>query len=411
MFTHKFMQFHFKATKGNGEIYEGERDSESKSSLFRELKAEGSSVLSVEEVRGSKLKISLPTLSFLNRIGAHEKILFARNMGLMIKAGLPISRVLQVMERQTRNVKLKSVLAGIGESINKGKSLSESIAEFPDVFSPIFVFMAKAGEESGNLAESFEIVSNQLEKTYMLGKKVKGAFLYPGIIFTLMIGIAVLALVYIVPTLTATFRELKITLPLSTRMIIFTSEFLKNHYLICALALVLFIFGFLALLKTQKGKRAVDFVILHVPMIKDLVKHTNAARTARTLSSLLSSGVPVLQAVKITEDVIQNSYYKPVLQSAAKTVERGESIASIFTGAEKLYPPFVGEMTAVGEETGQLPKLLFEVAAFYENEVDQKTKDMSTIIEPFLMIIIGGAVGFFAISMISPIYSITDAIK
>lgn len=271
--------------------------------------------------------------------------------------------------------------------------------------------MAKAGEESGNLSQSFEIVSNQLEKSYLLQKKVQGAFIYPGIIFCLMIAIGILALVYIVPTLTATFREMKIELPLSTQAIIFLSDFLKNHYLICFILAGAIFAGFITILKTTRGKHAVDFIILHIPMISELVKHTNAARTARTLSSLLSSGVPVVQAVQITEDVIQNSYYKPILRDARKTVERGQPIAAIFSGAEKLYPPFVGEMTAVGEETGELPKLLFEVASFYENEVDQKTKDMSTIIEPFLMIVIGLSVGFFAVSMISPIYSITDAIK
>ncbi len=405
------MQFHFKGTHANGEIYEGDRTASDKVTLFHELKKEGVNVISVEEIRGVNLKAKLPSAGILGRVSTHEKISFARNMGLMIKAGLPISRVLQVMGRQSRNPKLKTVLTALEADINKGKSLSDALAAFPKVFSPIFVFMAKAGEESGNLSESFNIVSNQLEKAYLLQKKVQGAFIYPGIIFTLMIGIGILALVYIVPTLTATFTELKITLPLSTRMIIFVSEFLKNHFLLFFMGLGVSIAGFISLLRTQKGSHAADFVVLHIPMISELVKHTNAARTARTLSSLLSSGVPVVQAVQITEDVIQNSYYKPILRDAAKTVERGEPIATIFSGAEKLYPPFVGEMTAVGEETGELPKLLFEVASYYENEVDQKTKDMSTIIEPFLMIVIGLAVGFFAVSMISPIYSITDAIK
>ena len=174
------------------------------------------------------------------------------------------------------------------------------------------------------------------------------------------------------------------------------------------ISLAAFLVFLTASLKTSAGKRGTDFFALHMPIISPIVKEINSARTARTLSSLLSTGVSVVEALTITENVVQNSYYKEVFEKAKKNIEIGSPMSEVFTDASDLYPAFVGEMIAVGEETGEMSATLLKVALFYESEVEQKTKDMSTVIEPFLMLFVGVAVGFFAISMISPIYSIAD---
>lgn len=225
-----------------------------------------------------------------------------------------------------------------------------------------------------------------------------------------MITIGVLMLIYLVPTLTSTFKDLNVSLPFSTKMVIWLSDFLKNHIIINLLILITVGLVFYFSIKTKRGKRALDTFVLHVPVISGIVKDLNSARTARTFSSLLSSGVDVLVAVRITQDVIQNSYYKAVLKEAEINIEKGDPVSNIFLKHEKLYPVFVGEMVSIGEETGKLSEMLANVAQFYEEEVDQKTKDMSTIIEPFLMVVIGIGVGFFAISMLGPMYSLADAI-
>jgi type IV pilus assembly protein PilC len=200
-------------------------------------------------------------------------------------------------------------------------------------------------------------------------------------------------------------------LPLTTQFIIGLSDFIKNHFFIALLLII----GVAVILyfssKTTWGGRTIDFVLLRIPVIAPLVKETNAARTARTFSSLLTAGVDVILATQITIDVVQNVYYKEVLTKVKAVIEKGDPIAKVFEENERLYPPFVSEMVAVGEETGQLAGMFLNVATFYETEVEQKTKDMSTIIEPFLMIVIGLAVGIFAVSMIGPIYSIGDAIQ
>ena len=217
-------------------------------------------------------------------------------------------------------------------------------------------------------------------------------------------------LVFIVPTLTATFKELNVALPISTQVIIFISDFLRNHYLISLIIFVVISMGGYIIKKTKFGKRFFDYIALHIPLISPIVKEINSARTARTLASLLSSGVELIESVQITGMVLQNSYYKEVLEEAEKEVQKGIPLSALFIKKENLYPIFVGEMMGVGEETGAFSDILLQVALFYEDEVERKTKDMSTIVEPFLMIVIGLAVGFFAVSMISPTYTVMNNI-
>ena len=403
------MKFTFKAAKKNGETYSGEREAADKFDLFKQIKKDGDVLISYEEAHSNVFSaIKLP--SFLSRIKTQEKITLARNLGGMIEAGLALSRAIQVIEHQSKNKKLKGVLTQLNESVRGGKAFHQALEEFPSVFNALFISMVKAGEESGNLASSLKQIADQIEKNYLIQKKVKGAMMYPGIILCLMIAIGALMLVFVVPSLTATFADLGSELPASTKFIIWMSDFLKNQYIFAIILLIGAGVGLYYGLKTELGKHYFSFVILHLPVIGNIVKETNAARTARTMSSLLSSGVDLILAIDITSDVLQNPFYKKVLGQAHIAVEKGQPLSEVFITNEKLYPIFVGEMVSVGEETGQLSHMLLGVATFYENEVEQKTKDLSTIIEPVLMVFIGGAVGFFAISMISPMYSVMDSL-
>jgi len=403
-------QFNYKAINKEGKSYEGVLDAPDRFAVYRKIKEEGDSVVYAHEIQAGKALSMFHLSGLFSGINPHEKIIFARNLASMIEAGLSATRALSVMEKQTKNKKLKATLSELNSDISKGKSLSDSMKGKPDVFSPIFVSMVKAGEESGNLAGSLKVVSIQMEKTYMLTKKVKGAMMYPAVIVSIMIVIAILMLVYMVPTLTATFTGLGVTLPASTRAVIAVSDFLRNQYLLTIGILIATVTAFIIFYKSTKGKRVFDFLSLRFPVAGTIVKEINAARTARTLSALLSSGVDIVVAIGVTQDVIQNSYYKAVLTKAQENIQKGEPVSAVFIENEHLYPIFVGEMMAVGEETGKMADMLMGVAVFYEDEVDQKTKDMSTLIEPFLMVFMGVAVGFFAISMLAPTYSLVDAI-
>jgi len=402
-------QFKYKAIDKEGKTFEGMLEAPDRFAVYRKIKEEGNSVIYANEVREGGLHF-FHMGSFFGSINPHEKIIFARNLASMIEAGLSVTRALSVMEKQTKNKKLKTTLSELNDDISKGKSLSDSMKSKSDVFSSIFVSMVKAGEESGNLAGSLRVVSVQMEKTYMLTKKVKGALMYPAVIVCIMLIIGVLMLVYMVPTLTATFTGLGVKLPASTRAVIAVSDFLRNHYLL-TIAMIAGAVGTLVTFhKSTRGKVFFDLMSLKFPVVGTIVKEINAARTARTLSALLSSGVDIVVAIGVTQDVLQNSYYKAILAQAQVNIQKGEPMSQVFIEHENLYPIFVGEMMAVGEETGKIADMLMGVATFYEDEVDQKTKDMSTLIEPFLMVFMGVAVGFFAISMLAPTYSLVDAI-
>lgn len=400
--------FHYKAINKDGNLEEGSRSSKNEFDLNKELKIEDLTLISATEIKEDSVESKLSRMFSFGRISIREKIVFNRNLASMIGAGLTLTRALTILERQSKNKKFKGIISSIIEDIKKGSSLSASFLKFPKVFSPLLVAMVQAGEESGKLIESLNTVSEQMEKTYELTKKIKGAMVYPGVIIFAMLVIGVFMMIYIVPTLTKTFVELNIELPASTRFIILISDVLKNHFLLFIGAIFVFMFGIISIAKTSKGKKFLDWFVLEIPVIGEMVKETNSARTTRTMASLLSSGVSFVQSVRIVHDVIQNSYYKEILKKAEKNVELGLPISQTFIQSEKFYPVFVGEMIAVGEETGELGAMLYKVASFYEEEVDQKTKNLSTIVEPVLMIVVGTAVGFFAISMISPMYSLVD---
>ncbi len=402
------MQFSYTAIDKTGKRMVGEEQAKDQYDLAHVLKERGLALVSVKEKKGAGMAgISLP---FFSRVKTQDKIVFAKNLSAMIRAGLSLSRSLTILERQTRNPKFKDVIARVGETVERGGSLSEALLAHPKVFSSLLVAMVKAGEESGSLAESLSVVGVQMEKNYLIVKKVRGALLYPAIIIIAMVIVGVLMLVFVVPTLTATFTELKVDLPASTRAIIAVSDFLTHRSILALFLLIVVVSGAASVFRTRIGKRGVEAVLLRTPIIGELIKKANAARTGRTLSSLLSSGVDMVEAIGITGDVIQNSYFKDVLRAAGEEVQKGMPLSHSFKKEGSPYPSLVGEMVEVGEETGKLSGMLGEVSVFYETEVEEATKNLSTIIEPFLMIIVGVVVGFFAVSMISPTYSLLDNI-
>lgn len=346
----------------------------------------------------------------LSRVKQDELVMVTRNLGSMLNAGLTVSRALSVIERQTKNPKLKGVMKDVIAHINKGGQFNEALALFPNVFDDLYVSMISAGEESGNLAESLKTLSIQMERSSNLKKKIKGAMMYPSIVIIVMFIIGILMMIYVMPQITAVFKGAGQQLPATTRFMIGMSDFLVQHTALALGGIVGSVVGFLYMLRTKWGKISTSWLVTRLPVIGVMAKEANAARTARTLSSLLNSGVDVIQSIEITEDVLQNVFYKKILREARNRVEKGTSLSETFIERSDLYPILVGEMILVGEETGQIAGMLGELAIYYEAEVERKTKDLSTIIEPLLMVVIGGGVGFFALALIAPIYSIGESI-
>lgn len=402
--------FIFKAKKPGGEIYSGEKDAADRYELYRLLREKGEEVVEFKEKRDSRGLHMNISVSLFNRVKTIEKINFARNLGAMIEAGLALSRALSVLERQSNNVAMKAVVVSLIGEINRGTTFADALGKHPKIFPPIFIAMVHAGEQSGTLAESLKVVALQMDSAYTLDRKIRGALMYPAVILLAMIIIAILMFIYVVPTLLKTFTELHVKLPVSTQIVLNISNIVQNDGLI-VVAIVLAAIGlFTSWYKRPSGKKVIHKLLLKIPIIGLLVQEVNTARTARTMSSLLTSGVDVVESVHITASVVQNVHFQDVLVKAGASIKKGDLMSKTFSEYTNLYPVFFVEMLSVGEETGKTDEMLLGVARFYEDDVSQKTKDMSTIIEPFLILLIGGAVGFFAVSMIQPMYSLVDAI-
>ena len=406
-------KFTYTGEDKNGETVTETIDANDRFAVYEIARSKGHVVKSVDQATRFSLGnvLNVDKINYwLSRVKDDDLVMMTRNIGSMLVAGLPLSRALSVIERQSTNPRVQGTMKQIRERINKGEQFHEALAQFPETFDDLYVAMVKAGEESGGLADTLQVLSIQMERSSSLKKKIKGAMIYPAIVIGIMVIIGFLMMLYVMPTLIGVFESMEIDLPATTQFIILVANFVNNYTLV-AIGTILAILGSIVyFLKTRIGKISSAWVIVRLPVIGNIAKEANSARTSRTLSSLLTSGVDVLRALAITEEVVQNHFYKKVIAEAAVRVEKGNPLSEVFIENTKLYPVLVGEMISVGEETGKISQMLEELAIFYETEVDHKTKDLSTIIEPLLMVVIGGGVGFFALAMIAPIYSLTDAI-
>ncbi len=392
-----------------GETKSGTLFAKNREQLAESLRQDGYILVSANSDSKEKKK-SIFSFSF-GRVSLVDRTMFTRNLRVMVGAGLPLPRALSVLEEQTKNKKFKEAISNIRKEVVQGESFSEALKKYPRIFSDLFVNMIKVGEEAGTLEEVLDVLTNQLEKDYELRSKIKGAMTYPAVILSAMVGIGILMMILVVPKLSAVYSDLHIQLPLTTRMILdFGNAMAKFWYLI-----IPGIFAFLALvwafLRTKKGKRLIDKLSLKLPIVSLISRKSNTAQTVRTLGSLVGSGVPIVRSLEITAKTMSNSYYREALIEASKKVSRGDKLSNVLEKYKEIYPVLIIQMIKVGEETGETAPILKKLAAFYEGEISNITQNLSSIIEPVLILIIGGAVGFFAISIIQPIYGMMQGIK
>ena len=362
-------------------------------------------VLEKEEMK--KRFFSLPSF----RISLAEKMFFTRNLQVMVSAGLSIPRALEILAAQTKNRKFSKIISEIKEEIVKGKSFSEALSSYSNVFSEFFQNMIKVGEETGSLEDVLKILASQMEKEKDIKSRVTGAMIYPAVIIMAMIGIGALMLILVIPKLAETFKELEVELPLTTRFVINLAEFLLKKWYFIIFFLFVFIFVLRFFLKTSFGKKSFDYLLLKIPIISPIIKETNTAYTARNLSSLISAGISLPKALEITANTLGNIFYKEALRETAEKIRKGEKMSQALKPYENIYPLTLIQMISVGEETGETSTILVKLAEFYEEEVSNKTKNLASVVEPLLMLIIGGVIGFFAISMVQPMYSMLQAFK
>ena len=406
------MRVLYSAKNFSGETKSGEMDVNDERDLAMQLRAEGYILTSFKELKVEKEKAG--QIKFMNRfvrISLTDKLMFTRNLSVMISSGLPLSKALRNIAIQTKKKKFAALLNKIYDEIQAGNSFAGGLQKYPGIFNDLFVNMVRVGETSGNLDEVLNILAVQLEKEHDLISKIKGALTYPAVILVAMFGIGIIMLTYVLPKILGVFAGMNVTLPESTIIVMAISNFLRFHSILSISIFVGLIVFLRFFLMTEIGKKTLGFLAINIPVVSNLVIKINCARFARIYSSLLKSGVSVVESLRIISDTLTNYYYRNAFLDSMEKVQKGIPLSDVIVKNPKIFPILLAQMIQVGEETGKTDLVLLKLAEFYEAEVDQISGNMSSIIEPVLMIIIGSAVGFFAVSMLEPMYSIMNQIQ
>jgi type IV pilus assembly protein PilC len=360
------------------------------------------------EIKQKKKELSSDLLSKLSTVSLQDKILFVKNLSILVKAGVPLTRALKILSEQTKNPKFKKILQNIHKQVESGKSMSEGFAAYPGVFKNIFISMFKVGELSGSLDKSMEYLAYQLEREHELKSKTKGAMIYPAVVVFAIVIVGVLMSIFVLPSLVSIFKDSGMTLPLTTRVVIGFVDFMSGHTILALGGIVGFVALIIATYRSTPGRRMFDTIFLKIFIIGSIVQKVNLARFSRTMSSMLKSGTPIIESLQVTADAMDNVRYREALQQAVQDVRVGKSLTASLSQSPTLFNYLIVQMIGVGEESGNVDGILEELAGHYESEVDDTMRNFSSVIEPLMILFIGGIVGLLAVALISPIYSLTQ---
>jgi type IV pilus assembly protein PilC len=399
--------FVFKAIDLAGAQSRGEVEAESKQAVTEQLKQRGLIVLDIEGTAKSKEL----TLEFMQRVKLRDLAVMTRQLSTMIQSGMTILRALHVLENQTQGKLLKSTLTAVRKDVEAGLPLSDSLERHPKVFQPIFVAMIRSGETGGVLEDALLRIADQLEKEDALHRQVRAAMVYPAVVVTFALIVMLALVAFIVPVFANIFKDTGGELPALTKFTVGMSHMLTSRWYLCMAMAAGLAWAFFAWKKSDWGRPQWDRFRLRVPMkIGDTVQKIALARWSRTFSALVSSGVPILQAIDITGKTAGNALVEKAMVGVTESVKRGGTIAAPLKDVP-VFPAMVVDMIAVGEETGALDTMLSKVADFYETEVDAAVKAITSILEPAMIVVVGGMVGFIVISMYLPLFKVYDQIK
>jgi len=392
-----------KDSAGNRKV--GTVDARSTSSAVNLLKEQNLFVVSLDEKKEGIVEF----FSSFRGVPDTEIVTFTRQLATMISAGLPLSRGLEVLSAQTQNKGMKKILNDVLRDVQGGSSLSMAFSRFPKAFSPTYVSLVKAGEASGRLEEILSRLADNLEAGRDLKSKFKGAMIYPSIVFLAMIGVFVLMMVLVVPKLAQMYESMNVELPALTKMMIGFSNFMVDYKILILLALVGAFFSVRSFLATPVGKEYFSKVVFSLPVFGKILRQKEITEFSRTLSLLIASGIPIVEALNIVSQVVTNTSFRRGALNAAMEVEKGSSLSD-YLKMDSAFPPILGQMCAVGEETGQLDEVLSRISVFFAGETEHSVRGLSAALEPIILVILGSMVGLLIISIITPIYKITSSL-
>ncbi|OGD65356.1 hypothetical protein A2215_00225 [Candidatus Berkelbacteria bacterium RIFOXYA2_FULL_43_10] len=399
------MHFKYRAKNGQGEGVKGEIEASDQSSASASLREQGLYLSSISKV--SEKKFSIPLIG--GKTGLKDKIIFTQQLGIMIKSGLAVVEALHALATETENKKFATEINDVISDVKGGTTFSDALAKHPRSFDAVYVNTVKAGEKSGKLDEILVELAIQLEKDYTLNSKLKGAMIYPAVVLTALVAVMILVLVVIIPQLKLIFDDVGVPLPLMTRIVIGLSSFLQHYIIYLAIGVIALAVLFKYWLKTSRGRSIYDRIRLKIPVLGSLFKKTYMAKFTRTFAGLTAAGLPLIDVFKTTKDVIDNVIYQKAIEEMSKKVEVGEPISKVIKDCP-LFPGMVGQLAAVGEKSGNIDVVFKSMADFFDKEVDNMTTNLSTLLEPILMVVMGAGIGFLIISVLQPIYGLVNAI-
>lgn len=398
-------KFNYVITTRSGVKKEGAISASTQQAAIQKLQDKGDIVISVtQETHGKWYIFGKPSM------GLQEKVIFTKSLATMIKVGITITEAFEIMSDQTKKPNQKIMFDDIIDRIKSGQSLARSLKKYDHIFPDLYINMIQTGEESGNLEQVLHRLAIQLEKEYEIRKRVVSAFIYPAVIIVITVLMSIGIVAFIMPKITDMFKNFDVTLPLPTRFLIGFSDFLTNHTLV-AVAIGAMIIGlFIILPKIKVLKPFWHALILKLPVFGDILVSSNVARFARTLNSLMKAGIPIAEGLRLTGAMLDNLMYKNMLQEASDKVEQGGNLGESLAINEKLFPILATKMLYIGEKTGSLELTTRHVAQLYEKNVDTKTRNLSVMLEPFLLVFMALMVGGIALSIILPIYQLPNMI-
>ncbi|MGC9048769.1 MAG: type II secretion system F family protein [Patescibacteria group bacterium] len=404
------MEFQYKAKTLEGKVVKDTIEAINEQAAIEALTEQGLILLSLVEKgkRGLTMEIRLP---FFERVRSKDMVLFSRQLAVMVSAGLPLVKALEVSTKQTTNKTLKKILSEVTDNVRGGARLSSSLAKYPEVFNDFYINMIRTGETSGKLDEVLNYLADEVEKNYDLMSKIKGAMIYPIFILVAVAGAMFIMMAFVIPKLVTVLIEAQVALPLPTIIMISVAKFFSNYWQYILIFLIILIFIIRVLIKrTRRGRLLWDFAKLKIPVLGDLFQKIYLVRFTRSLSTLIVGGIPLNAALKIVADVVANAVYRDLVLQTMKAVEDGYSISTIFMRSKEV-PQMLSQIMIVGEQTGQLDSVLDRMANFYAREVENTLGKLTTLLEPVIIIFLGIIVGGMVAAIVMPMYNLASAIK
>lgn len=401
--------YKYKVADREGGVKTGLVEAISEHSAMETLEEKGMMVIALAETKKANFDLNLNSLPFVNRITIKDVVIFSRQFSVMVSANVVIVQALRILIEQTDNVRFKMMISEIADEVDNGSRLSDSLSKRPKVFSDFYVSVVKSGEASGKLEEVLNYLANEMEKDYDMSAKIKGAMIYPVFILSGLIVVAVIMMVYVVPKLTAIIVEAGAELPIATKILIALSAFFTNYWW---LLLILAVFGGTGLrfyMKTPMGKSTFDNLLLRIPIFGKLFQKIYLVRFCRSMNTLIMGGVTITDSLKVASDVIGNSLYQKIIAETIKEVEDGNTISGVFSKYD-IIPKMVSQMIGVGEKTGKLDVILEKISDFYSREVNNLVSNLMSLMEPFIMVVMGVGVGGMVAAIIMPMYNLSSAI-